>query len=334
MGELEQSISQMIRLAEPFEALVERFIAANDLKPVSREGYKRRLRGFFRWCAERNVCQPTPETILIYKRSLQDRQATANTIGAYLSAVRSFFVWTESIRLYPNIAKQIRGVKKQKGFRRDPFTVEQVHTLLNSIEADFSLKGRRDRAIINLCLRTGLRSIEVSRCNVEDIRQESGATVLWVQGKGADAKDAFVVLTPAAYAPIQDYLALRGPTKAGEPLFGSTSDGNRHQRMATRSIRRIVKNRIRAIKLDSPRLSTHSCRHFAATAALLGGATIQETQALLRHSDVNTTLIYAQNLKRSAGIPEAKIDELIASYSARFPNEESGDEMREDDQSC
>ena len=332
MGELEQPSDQRLSLQDSAEALIQRFIDAQDLKPVSREGYRRRLRGFFRWCTKKTICQPTVETIVAYKRSLQEDEATANTIGAYLSAVRAFFAWTETIGLYPNVAKQIKGVKKQKGFRRDPFTVEQVHALLNSIQVD-SLKGKRDKALINLCLRTGLRSIEIARCNVEDIRQESGSVVLWVQGKGSDAKDAFVCLTPAAYAPIQDYLALRGPTKEGEPLFGSTSDGNRHQRMATRSIRRIVKNRLRAIKLDSSRLSTHSCRHFTATAALIGGATVQETQALLRHADVNTTLIYAHNVKRAEGIPEARIDEVLASYSSRFPGKELDDEMHEDDQS-
>ncbi len=150
------------------------------------------------------------------------------------------------------------------------------------------------------------------RADVGSVRQESGETVLWLWGKGAEAADAFVVLTSATLGPLQEYLVARGPVRENEPLFGSTSDGNRHQRMTTRSVRRIVKERLRGIQLDKPRLSAHSCRHTAVTLALLGGASIQETQQLARHSDVNTTMMYAHNLKRAAGVPERAIDELLS----------------------
>lgn len=84
-------------------------------------------------------------------------------------------------------------------------------------------------------VRTGPRTIEVIRANVGDIRQESGQTVLWLQGKGSDVKDAFVVLTPSALYPLMEYLSARGGTRESEPLFGSTSDSNRHKRMTTKN---------------------------------------------------------------------------------------------------
>lgn len=294
------------------DGFIDRFLAAHDVKPVSRDGYRSRLKQFFRWCHDRNLHRPDRESILQYKRELEQKQSTPFTISAYLTAIRCFFAWAESTKLHPNVARSIKGPKKQRGFRRDPLTVAQVHELLGSIERA-TLKGKRDYALINLLIRTGLRSIELQRAHIEDMRVEGGReTVLWVQGKGQDSKDAFVVLTEETLAPIQDYLAARGPTQAGEPLFGSTSDGNRHARLTTRSIRRVVKERLRGIKLDSPRLSTHSCRHTMVTLALLAGAPIQEVQQLARHFSVDTTMGYAQNIRRSQGIPERAIAKLLA----------------------
>jgi len=73
------------------------------------------------------------------------------------------------------------------------------------------------------------------------VRQESGQAVLWIQGKGRDDKDDFVLLVEETLQPLQDYLAARGPVSEEEPLFASHSDRNRGQGLTTRSISRIVK---------------------------------------------------------------------------------------------
>ena len=99
--------------------------------------------------------------------------------------------------------------------------------------------------------------------------------------------------------------------KDSSPLFISHSDRNYGERLTTRSISRIVKDRLQASGLDDRRLTAHSLRHTAVTFSLIGGASIQEAQTLARHSDINTTLIYAHNLERIAKAPELKIDALI-----------------------
>ena len=146
--------------------------------------------------------------------------------------------------------------------------------------------------------RTGLRDIEVSRALVEDIRLEQGQEVLWIQGKGRDSKDDFVILTPEAMKPIKDYLKARGKVKKDEPLFSSDSDRNRGEALSTRSISRIIKNSMRAVGLDDSRLTAHSLRHTAISLSILGGASLQQAQAMARHTDSKTTLVYFHNLER------------------------------------
>lgn len=141
-----------------------------------------------------------------------------------------------------------------------------------------TIEQLRDYALINLLLRTGLRSIEAERSNIEDIRQEVGQALLYIQGKDRDEKDAFVILTAATLEPLQAYLKARGEKNGAAPLFCSFSNRAKGERLTTRSIRRIIKEAMRASGIDSKRLTAYSLRHTAITFSLLGVATIQEAQ--------------------------------------------------------
>lgn len=193
----------------------------------------------------------------------------------------------------------------------DPLTLPQVKELLSSIERA-SVLGQRDYALINLLIRTGLRTIEVIQADREDIRQQGGEALLFIRGKGRDEKDEFAVLTPETLKPIHEYMTARGNGKKDAPLFESQSDRNRGGRLTTRTLRNIIKGRLRTIGIDSDRLSAHSLRHTSITLALQAGATVQEAQALARHANINTTLIYAHNIDRLKDAPERKIDTLIS----------------------
>jgi integrase/recombinase XerC/integrase/recombinase XerD len=173
------------------------------------------------------------------------------------------------------------------------------------------LTGKRDLALLNLLIRTGLRTIEVIRADIGDIRQQGTEALLWIQGKGQDAKDQFVILTDNTLRPIYEYLQARGARDKDKPLYASISDRNNGTRLTTRSVRRIVKERLRSIGIDSERLTAHSLRHTTITLSLEAGATIQEAQALGRHANINTTLIYAHNIDRLKNAPERLIDKLL-----------------------
>ena len=294
-----------------YSLIIDRFLLAHDIKPKSKETYRRALRQLFTYLSDNGITKPTRETLLAYKTYLIDKQLSPYTVSAYIIATRKLFQWTESEHLYANIASQIKGQKKPKGFKKDALSVNQARKLLTIMETD-TLSGARDYALVNLLVRTGLRTIETARANVEDIRQQGEQAVLYIQGKGRDSKDDLVILTEETLEPIRAYISMRGQgVKDSSPLFISHSDRNYGERLTTRSISRIVKDKLQASGLDDRRLTAHSLRHTAVTFSLIGGASIQEAQTLARHSDINTTLIYAHNLERIAKAPELKIDALI-----------------------
>lgn len=313
---LEESQAESNIVQHPLDLsdFAEDFLHSLDLKQTSIITYKRALRPFIAWFRSMHLKQPTREDILQYKQHLETKHLSPLTVSAYIVVVRRYFDWLESKQIYMNIARSIKGFKRSKGFRKDPLTLDQILALLENLPSD-TIQEKRDFAIINLLIRTGLRTIEIIRADIGDIREESGESVLWIQGKGRDTKDEFVVLTDDCRIPIEEYLLTR-PSKYRkdfDPLFASHSDRNSWKRLSTRTVSRIVKDCFLKNGIISNRITAHSLRHTAITLALQAGATIQEAQALGRHANINTTMIYAHNLNRVANAPEKRIDALLNS---------------------
>jgi len=283
------------------DVIFEKFLDSHDVSASSRGTYRRQLKQFSVWLqlTDRlsSLSALKRDSILAYKTWLHDSGKSAHSVGGYLVAVRRLFSWLESEKIYPNIARDIKGPKKPKGFRKDCLTISQIKSALASLQGS-DIEQVRDYALVNLLVRTGLRTIEVSGATVGDLRQESGEAVLWIKGKGRDSKDDFVLLMEEALVPIRKYLASRGPLSENAPLFASLSDKNLGEAMCTRSISRIVKETFKSIGLDDRRLTAHSLRHTAVTLAIKGGASLQQAQAMARHTDPKTTMIYFHNLDR------------------------------------
>lgn len=290
--------------------IVQEYIDTLDVKPKSRDTYQKALKQFMLYMDSSNISQPTRSDILAYKAYLMDNYK-ACTVSSYMTAVKGLFAYLEAEKIFPNIANGIKGAKHQQGFRKDALTIDQAKRLLNSIDTS-TIEGKRNFALINLLLNTGLRTIEAERACIGDIRQEGGEALLYIQGKGRDSKDAFVVLTDSTLYPIQKYLKARSIIDPKAALFASHSDRNDGNRITTRTISWIVKEALKAIGIDSERITAHSLRHTAVTFSLLAGATIQEAQAMARHANVNTTLIYAHNIDRIAKAPERRIEKMLA----------------------
>lgn len=291
------------------DEVLESFYSSLDVKLKTKETYRKAINNYFKWLEHTGRQGSNRTDIIAYKEHLAQNYKAA-TVSAYLTAVRSFYRYLETIKQFPNIAAGIKGTKNARGYSKDTLTKEQAKEILRKIDLN-NKDGLRNFAIINLLLRTGIRTIEAERANYEDIRREGGQTLLYIQGKGRDSKDEFIILTPATLEPLQAYIRATDGRKAKEPIFISHSNRNAGERLTTRSIRRIIKNAMQAAGIESDRITAHSLRHTAITFSLLNGATLQEAQALARHSNINTTLIYAHNIARLSNAPERKIDEFL-----------------------
>ncbi|MEW6455107.1 MAG: tyrosine-type recombinase/integrase [Acidobacteriota bacterium] len=276
---------------------LEEILNRMDLRESTKETYSKALKVFSNWLYENQIDKPGKEDIISFKNHLKEKKLSAFTISSYLTALRRLFTFLESQRLYPDITKGIKGVKKPKGYFKSPLIQSQIVKLLSSVDKS-TIIGKRDFAIINLMLRTGLRTCEVSRANIEDIIFDSGEWILKVQGKGSDSKDDFVILVEESYKPIMEYLNMRKNYKPSDSLFISHSDRSLGKRLTISGIRKIIFNRLKEAGIKTNKISAYSFRHSSATLALMNGADIVQVKDMLRHQNINTTLIYAHNLKR------------------------------------
>lgn len=287
-----------ITLFQQTDEIVERFLkSSSKLRQNSRDLYRRTLKQFFLWAESRlhNLDTITIVELIEYREYLlsPERGLTSLTVGSYITSLKKFYEFLESERRYPNIAKSLQNPKRKQQFRKSPLSVLQATELLDHIKK----QALRDYAIINLILKTGLRTIEVIRANVGDIVvKPGGQRVLLIHGKGRDEKDDFVILTEKTYKPISEYLETRGAYSISDPLFNSTSNNSKGERLSTRTISHIAKEGLRAIGLDSKNFTAHSLRHTAGTSLLRATGDLEKTRLMLRHSDPKTTLIYVDTL--------------------------------------
>jgi integrase/recombinase XerC len=292
------------------ESLYNRFISFAQVRARSLETYRKAIKQFFNFLGARGIKEPTRLDIIAYKEALEAEGKKATTSRLYLTAVKLFFQWLDQEGIYKNVAAKIKASKIGTGFKKDYLTTAQAKALLGSFKRD-TMESKRNYAIIRLSITTGLRTIEISRANIEDLRAYGDEMALYIQGKGRDEKAEFVKIPAKVYEAIREYLATRGAYDMKDPLFAGIGNKNAGGRLTTRTISGIEKAALIGAGLNSERLTAHSLRHTAATLNLLNGGTLEETKQLLRHTNINTTLIYAHALERANNQSEARIEAAL-----------------------
>lgn len=285
--------------------LFTRFVAFIDAKPKTVETYSKALKQLFAFFSANGISNPTREDIVAFREELKATGHKPTTVQNYITATRLFFTWLEQERIYPNVAAHIKGAKLDKEHKKGYLTSRQVKAVLSQIDRS-TLQGKRDYAMLVLMITGGLRTIEVARADIGDLRTVGDNTVLYVQGKGRDEKTEYIKLDAQVEAFIRDYLKARTETNPEAPLFASTSNNSKGKRMTTRAISGIAKAHMVEAGYNSDQLTAHSLRHTAVTLSLLAGKPLEEVQQFARHANMATTMIYNHALdKAKNGCSEA-----------------------------
>jgi site-specific recombinase XerD len=299
-------MNELQTITTDYQKLHDHFMELQDVSETSRKAYSRALWRFFKWTQGEGLEVQTirKPDILRYKESMHD--LSQYSIGLYMTVVRKFFQAVEDET--PDYRSPCRGVKggkvNSRVYCKDALNKRQIRDLLKSID------NKRDMAMIMLMVHAGLRTIEVARANIEDLRNKGSKEVLYVQGKGSDSKDDFVVLPENVLKALRAYLRTRRGKKPEDPLFVNQLKNGHVKRLHTGSISRIVKEYLRGVGIDDPRITAHSLRHSTATVAYYAGVPIEGIQGLMRHSQITTTMKYVHTLKKT----ESNYEQLIADF--------------------
>ncbi len=238
-----------------------------------------------------------------------------NTVTQYLRSVKQFFKWTASEGLYPDIAANVHAPKlKHDHHKKEALKAHEVQTIENSIlqgaadklnQAEQAAKDTANRiqradeqskrlyALYLLAVTAGLRTIELSRANVQDFKTRDGQAFIYIWGKGHSEPDTRKPLAAEVATAIQDYLQSRADSYSGNsPLFSAT--GNRYggKRLTPTTISTMLKKAMQAAGFDSDTLTAHSLRHTAGTNTMQVTNDLYSTQKYMRHANPATTEIY------------------------------------------
>lgn len=296
-----------IKNSTDLNGLYQRWLSYID-RPKSAKTYQNGIRAFMDYLAENGITQPTRTDVIAWRDYLTTKYK-ATTVQTYLAGVKPFFSWLADEGLYKDIAKNVHGMKLDRQHKKGYLSESDSASVLGSIDRT-TLKGKRDYAMLCVMITAGLRTIEVIRANVKDFVVIGGQQALKLYGKGKDDASAYVKIAPPVERAIKDYLKERN-AKDDEPLFTSTANSNNGERMTTRSIRRIVKDVLNGAGYDSDNLTAHSLRHTAGTLALKGGSSVEQVQQMLRHSNISTTMIYVNDIRRESNNSELNVARAI-----------------------
>ncbi len=277
-----------------YESITKGFLMAQDVGERTLKAYKTNVGYFIKWVQDNNIFVKSKVQILQYKQYLLDAGKKPSTINAYLTAVRRLFEYMESEGICMNVAKYVKSVKTDKSYKKLPLSSEQWLDLRRSLSGD-DLLCRRDLLLVALGVGNGLRTVEMSRLNIEDIQEVQGRTVAMIEGKGSIAGDKKpVVLSESITVLLREYIVLISrPTGA---IFTSFSNnGDKVTRLTTAGIRYTIKKRFKAVGIDSEMITSHSLRHTHAMQLLDAGATVEKIQQSMRHNSIESTMIYLKS---------------------------------------
>jgi integrase/recombinase XerC/integrase/recombinase XerD len=311
----------------PLRELVNKFLNEHPAQKQTRATYRRNFERFLFWYESKGQPVFNRQLLKEYRRYLETCLITADTpkkgktsrgnkfkshispytANNYLTTLKTFVKWLNAEAGIPDFSRQIKLFTDGRASQhsKDALTREQVKELFETPD------NLRDAALIRLKVVCALRTVELQRANIGDIRTKDGEHVIFYQAKGRRAKDKFKVIPPDTYALLMRYIATRKDIDEHAPLFASTSNRNKNGRMTERAISGIIKNAMRGAELVSPRLSAHSLRHTGITLLIESGATLHDAQALAGHANPATTQIYFHNRKRIQDAPEKALEAFL-----------------------
>ena len=266
---------------------VERGLARNTV-----EAYRRDLRLYARYLAERGIADPrdvTARQVEDFVAWLRGRTSAAGTpyaassVARIVVAVRGFhrFLAREGLT-DEDVAAGVGAPTTERPLPR-PLSIAEVERLVDAPVGAGPLP-RRDRALLELLYGAGLRISETVTLDLDDL--DPVDRLVRVRGKGdkervvpygdlaSDALDRWLVGGRAATGP-------RGPA-----LFVNARGG----RLSRQGAWKRLKQHAAAVELDD--VSPHTLRHSFATHLLDNGADVRAVQELLGHASVTTTQIY------------------------------------------
>ncbi len=218
--------------------------------------------------------------------ALKGETLKKKTQNYYLIALRAFLKYLAK-RGIKAVSPELIELAKVGERSIDLITSEELTRLLEAPDTS-TLRGLRDKAILETLFSTGLRVSEL--CSLpRDLDLSSDE--FSVRGKGEKIRVVF--LSPEAKEALKRYLDKR--KDMSDALFVQESNP-----LIPRSVQRIIKHYATKAGITK-KVTPHVVRHMFATDLLSNGADLRSVQMLLGHANIATTQIYTHVTDKQLG---------------------------------
>ena len=272
-------------------------LAADDLSAATRRGYRYDLLNFIDWYTHLNGAPPelvrlTEHDLITWRQHMMTQGGLkAASVNRRLEAGRRLLRWAEaSGAVARNVALHVKSVRVVRERRPLGLTAAEVHGLLRAAGESSHGLARRNYALVQLMLQTGLRVGEAAALRRGDVAlRDRAGTVRVRHGKGL--KEREVPLNATARRALRQLLEHEPAAQSEAAVFRS----GRNTTMPVRSMQNVMTALVRRAGLTRSDITAHSLRHTFALAWLRQhpGQLIELSQ-LLGHESLDTTAVYTR----------------------------------------
>lgn len=228
----------------------------------------------------KSILALTRSDISAFVENEQDRGLKPLSIICHLRVIYAFITYLVDQEV---IAKEIM---KPKIRIQEPDALPKAIPKDDIVRILDAVSGIRDRALIMLLLRTGMRIGELLEVKVADIVLHDQKILLYVGAKNYEGREVYY--SADAEQALKQWLRIRDKTR--RYLFYGRSDKPLTYVSAWNAMRKTLE---RADLLDKG-YSPHSLRHTFATDMINGGMRVEVLQQILGHQNIEMTLRYAR----------------------------------------
>ena len=260
-----------------------------DLSPLTVRGYRNDLQLFVRWYESPALEKLTAVDVMNYRRHLAGGGLKPASINRKLEALRRLCRWAHREgKLDANPAAEVKLVRSLRDLRPVGLTDLEVTALLRAAGQSKHGLSKRNYALLQLLLQTGMRVSEAAALRVRDaILRDRAGSVRVLHGKGG--KERKLPLNTSARRGLSGYLDTRKPLRPDEPLITSETGAA----ISVRSIQSVISELARRARITRIPVTAHAMRHtFALSFLDRNPGKLVELAALLGHESLDTTAIY------------------------------------------
>lgn len=300
------------------EKLSEHYLLQKNIAVSTLKSYRIAYKHYINYLKDHDIVFAKTSDVIRYREYKRDLGHSTHYIYIHLCALKGMYQYLKTNQRELSISDVYRydimiGVKNERimyHINKPILTLEQAkHLILHTKKMRKSIWHYRDHAIIYLMMTAGLRSYEIINAKKSDYQVLGGKHILYVGINGQNRTSKYVKIAPGVMDAIDQYLSRR---KDNNPyLFITTKNTSPNLCLSRMFFIGMFRKVLMECGLDGLGITPHALRHTAGIMNLLRGGSVEATQSLLRHENINSTLVYKDYLDRLNDHTALEIEHFI-----------------------